>query len=160
MVSKWLTLAKKLQQSSSRPHRRLTGKAGRVYSSEPSGVGAPAKMRCEIAGADGTSRISGDGDMSRRCELTGKGVLTGNNISHSHIRTRRRFLPNLVNVHLMSEVMGQRYRFRISAQALKTVEHRGGLDAFLLKAKDSELSPKALKLKKQIKARLAQQAEA
>ena len=98
--------------------------------------------------------------MSRRCELTGKGVLTGNNISHSHIRTRRRFLPNLVNVHLMSEVMGQRYRFRISAQALKTVEHRGGLDAFLLKAKNSELSPKALKLKKQIRARLAQQAEA
>ena len=98
--------------------------------------------------------------MSRRCELTGKGVLTGNNVSHSNIKTRRRFLPNLVNVHLMSEVMGQRYRFRISAQALKSVEHRGGLDAFLLKARDAELSPKALKLKKQIRARLRQQADA
>ena len=98
--------------------------------------------------------------MSRRCELTGKGVMTGNNVSHAHNKTRRRFLPNLVNVHLMSEVMGQRYRFRISAQALKSVEHRGGLDAFLLKARDAELSPKALKLKKQIRQRLAQQAEA
>lgn len=98
--------------------------------------------------------------MSRRCELTGKGVLTGNNVSHSHVRTRRRFLPNLVRVHLHSEVMGQRYRFRISARALKTVEHRGGLDAFLLKARDTELSPRALKLKKQILARLAEQADA
>lgn len=98
--------------------------------------------------------------MSRRCELTGKGVMTGNNVSHAHNKTRRRFLPNLVNVHLISEVMNQRYRFRISAQALKSVEHRGGLDAFLLKARNEDLSPKALKLKKQIKARLAQQAEA
>jgi len=95
--------------------------------------------------------------MSRRCELTGKGVLTGNNVSHAHNKTRRRFLPNLVNVHLMSEVMGQRYRFRISAQALKSVEHRGGLDAFLLKARDEELSARALKLKKQIRQRLAEQ---
>ncbi len=97
--------------------------------------------------------------MSRRCEFTGKGVMTGNNVSHAHNKTRRRFLPNLVNVHLLSEVMGQRYRFRISAQALKSVEHRGGLDAFLLKARDADLSPKALKLKKQIRARLAQQVE-
>ena len=96
--------------------------------------------------------------MSRRCELTGKGVMTGNNVSHAHNKTRRRFLPNLVNVHLMSEVMGQSYRFRISAQALKTVEHRGGLDAFLMKARDAELSPRAKKLKKQIRARMAQNA--
>ena len=96
--------------------------------------------------------------MARRCELTGKGVMTGNNVSHAHNKTRRRFLPNLVNVTLQSEAMGQSYRFRISAQALKSVDHRGGLDAFLLKAKDAELSPRARKLKKQIGKRLAAQA--
>ncbi|WP_038034914.1 50S ribosomal protein L28 [Thermopetrobacter sp. TC1] len=95
--------------------------------------------------------------MARRCELTGKGVMTGNNVSHAHNKTRRRFLPNLVNVTLMSEVMGTSYRFRISAQALKTVEHRGGLDAFLLKAKDSELSDRARRIKKLIRQRLAEQ---
>ncbi len=94
--------------------------------------------------------------MARRCELTGKGVMTGNNVSHAHNKTRRRFLPNLVNVHLLSETMGRSYRLRISARALKTVEHRGGLDAFLLKARDHELSDKARKLKKQIRARLAE----
>ncbi len=98
--------------------------------------------------------------MARRCELTGKGVMTGNNVSHAHNKTRRRFLPNLVNVHLMSDVMGASYRFRICTQALKSVEHRGGLDAFLLKARDSELSEKARKLKKQIRRRLAEKAEA
>ncbi len=98
--------------------------------------------------------------MARRCELTGKGVMTGNNVSHAHNKTRRRFLPNLVNVHLMSDVMGASYRFRISTQALKSVEHRGGLDAFLLKAHDTELSEKARKLKKQIRRRLAEKAEA
>ncbi len=98
--------------------------------------------------------------MARRCELTGKGVMTGNNVSHAHNKTRRRFLPNLVNVHLMSDVMGASYRFRISTQALKSVEHRGGLDAFLLKARDTELSEKARKLKKQIRKRLAEKADA
>ncbi len=98
--------------------------------------------------------------MARRCELTGKGVMTGNNVSHAHNKTRRRFLPNLVNVHLMSDIMGESYRFRISTSALKSVEHRGGLDAFLLKARDSQLSDKALKLKKHIKKRIAAQAEA
>ncbi len=96
--------------------------------------------------------------MARRCELTGKGVMTGNNVSHAHNKTRRRFLPNLVNVHLMSEAMNASYRFRICTQALKSVEHRGGLDAFLLKARDSELSDKARKLKKQIRKRLSENA--
>ena len=86
--------------------------------------------------------------MSRRCELTGKGVLTGNNVSHAHNKSRRRYLPNLCNVSLMSEAIGQSYRFRVSANALRTVEHRGGLDAFLLKAKDSELSLKARRVKR------------
>ncbi len=94
--------------------------------------------------------------MARRCELTGKGVQTGNNVSHANNKTRRRFLPNLNDVSLMSETLGQTHRFKISAHALRTVDHRGGLDAFLAKAKDAELSPAALKLKRDIaKARAA-----
>lgn len=88
--------------------------------------------------------------MSRRCELTGKAVMSGNNVSHANNKTRRRFLPNLCDVTLMSEALNQRVKLRISAQALRTVEHRGGLDAFLAKAKDSELSQKARLIKKQV----------
>jgi len=88
--------------------------------------------------------------MSRRCELTGKGVMTGNNVSHANNKTRRRFLPNLNDVSLTSEALGQTLRFKISAAALRTVDHRGGLDAFLAKADDADLSPKALKLKRDI----------
>ncbi len=88
--------------------------------------------------------------MARRCELTGKAVLTGNNVSHAHNRTRRRFLPNLCNVSLMSEALGRPVRLRISANALRTVEHRGGLDGFLAKARAAELSLKARRLKREI----------
>lgn len=88
--------------------------------------------------------------MSRRCELTGKGALVGHTVSHSNIKTKRRFLPNLVNVTLTSDALGRGVRLRISANALKSVDHRGGLDAFLLKARDTELSPRALLLKKQV----------
>jgi large subunit ribosomal protein L28 len=88
--------------------------------------------------------------MSRRCELTGKGVLVGHKVSHSNIKTKRRFLPNLCNVTLRSDVLDRAVRMRISTNALKSVDHRGGLDAFLLKARDSELSPKALDLKRKI----------
>ena len=88
--------------------------------------------------------------MSRRCDLTGKGAQVGHKVSHSNIKTKRRFLPNLVNVTLMSDSLGRSVRLRISANALKTVDHRGGLDAFLKKAKTEELSPKALKLKQEI----------
>ena len=88
--------------------------------------------------------------MSRRCELTGKAVMSGNNVSHANNKTRRRFLPNLCDVTLMSEALNQRVKLRISAQALRTVEHRGGLDASLAKAKDSELSQKARLIKKQV----------
>lgn len=98
--------------------------------------------------------------MSRRCELTGKTVLSGNNVSHANNKTRRRFLPNLVNVTLMSEAMNQRVRMRISANALRSVEHRGGLDAFLAKASDSNLSPRARLLKKQIEKKQAEAATA
>ena len=88
--------------------------------------------------------------MSRRCELTGKGPMTGNNVSHAKNRTRRRFLPNLNDVTLASDVLGQAFKFKISAAALRTVDHRGGLDAFMAKAKDAELSEKALKVKRDI----------
>ena len=88
--------------------------------------------------------------MSRRCELTGKGPMSGNNVSHANNKTRRRFLPNLNDVSLQSEALGRTFKFRISAAALRTVDHRGGLDAFLAKAKDTELSPAALKVKKEI----------
>ena len=88
--------------------------------------------------------------MSRRCELTGKGPLTGHKVSHSNRKTKRRFLPNLCNVTLISDALGRSVRLRVSANALKTVDHRGGLDAFLAKAKDGDLSPKALELKRQI----------
>jgi large subunit ribosomal protein L28 len=88
--------------------------------------------------------------MSRRCELTGKGVLTGNRVSHSNIKTRRRYLPNLNAVTLQSEALGRSFRFRVAASTLRTVDHRGGLDAFLAKARDMELSPKALKVKREL----------
>ena len=93
--------------------------------------------------------------MSRRCELTGKGVLTGNRVSHSNIKTRRRFLPNLNQVTLQSEALGRSFRFRIAAAALRTVDHRGGLDAFLLKANADDMSPRAKKVKKDVEAALA-----
>ena len=88
--------------------------------------------------------------MSRVCELTGKGPMSGNNISHANNKTRRRFLPNLNEVTLISDVLGQSFKLRISAAGLRTVDHRGGLDAFLMKAADGELSDTALKIKKAI----------
>ena len=93
--------------------------------------------------------------MSRRCDLTGKTALTGHKVSHSNRKSKRRFLPNLCNVTLMSETLGRSFRLRISANALKTVDHRGGLDAFLTKARDTELPPKALDLKRQIEKKRA-----
>ena len=93
--------------------------------------------------------------MSRRCELTGKGVLTGNNVSHSQVKTRRRFLPNLHTASLHSDALGRSVRLRVSSRALRSVDHRGGLDGYLLKARDSELSSRALQTKKDILAALA-----
>jgi large subunit ribosomal protein L28 len=88
--------------------------------------------------------------MSRRCELTGKGVLTGNRVSHSNIKTRRRYLPNLQRVTLQSETLNRSFKFRVAASTIRTVDHRGGLDAFLLKARDADLSANALKVKKDV----------
>ncbi|WP_395666784.1 50S ribosomal protein L28 [Methylocella sp.] len=94
--------------------------------------------------------------MSRRCELTGKAVQTGNLVSHSNRKTRTRFLPNLCNVTLLSDTLQRKLRFRVAAASLRTVEHRGGIDAFLVKANDEELSIGARALKRAI---LKKQAE-
>jgi len=98
--------------------------------------------------------------MARVCELSGKAVMSGNNVSHANNKTRRRFLPNLVSVTLISEALSQNVRLRISANALRSVEHRGGLDAFLAKADTDELSPRARLLKKQIAKKVLEQAAA
>jgi len=88
--------------------------------------------------------------MARRCELTGKGVLVGNNVSHANNKTKRRFLPNLVDVSLISDTLGRRVKMRIAASTLRTVEHRGGLDKFLLAADDAALSERMVRLKRDI----------
>ena len=88
--------------------------------------------------------------MSRRCELTGKAPQTGHKVSHSNRKTKRRFLPNLCNVTMQSDTLGRGVALRVSANAIKSVDHRGGLDAFLAKAKDDELSARALDIKRQI----------
>jgi large subunit ribosomal protein L28 len=93
--------------------------------------------------------------MSRRCELTGKGVQTGHLVSHSNRKTKTRFLPNLLNVTLASDALARAVRLRISAAALRSVEHRGGLDAFLTKAGSEDLSQNARALKREIEKKLA-----
>lgn len=94
--------------------------------------------------------------MSRRCDFTGKGVQTGNNVSHAKNRTRRRWLPNIQETALQSEALGKNVRVKLSTSAIRTIEHNGGMDAFLLKTADRKLGPSALKLKKQIKSAIAE----
>ncbi|MEH6476688.1 MAG: 50S ribosomal protein L28 [Sneathiella sp.] len=89
--------------------------------------------------------------MARRCELTGKGVQAGNNVSHAHNKTRRRFLPNVQEVRLMSDSLGRSFSLKVTAAALRSVEHNGGLDKFLLKAKDEKLSLQARRMKRDIR---------
>ena len=93
--------------------------------------------------------------MSRRCELTGKAVQSGNVVSHSNHKTRTRFLPNLCNVTLISESLDRSVRVRVAAASLRSVEHRGGLDAFLAKAHEHELSQAMRILKREIAKKLA-----
>ena len=93
--------------------------------------------------------------MSRRCDLTAKAAQVGHKVSHSNIKTKRRFLPNLLNVTLISDTLGRSVKMRVSANALRSVDHRGGLDSFLMKAKDAELSPKARELKRAIRKKQA-----
>jgi large subunit ribosomal protein L28 len=101
-----------------------------------------------------TSKSAG-GFMSGKCDLTGKGPLSGHKVSHSNHKTKRRFLPNLVNVTMVSDGLNRSVRLRVSTNALKTVDHRGGLDAFLAKARDEELSSKALGLKRELRKKRA-----
>src|SRR3954466_15565058 len=103
-----------------------------------------------IFGVSGRRFNSKGNAMSRRCDLTGKGVLVGHKVSHSNIKTKRRFLPNLLNVTMISDTLGRSVRLKVSANALKTVDHRGGLDAYLLGAKNDVLAPKMRDLKKAI----------
>ena len=88
--------------------------------------------------------------MSRICELTGKGRQVGHNVSHANNKTKRVFLPNLQNVTLMSEKLDRSFKFRVSTNGLRSVEHVGGLDNWLLKASDTKLSPRALKVKREL----------
>ncbi|MFC7396188.1 50S ribosomal protein L28 [Chelatococcus sp. GCM10030263] len=96
--------------------------------------------------------------MARRCELTGKAVLSGHLVSHSNRKTKRKFLPNLVNVTLQSDVLKRSVRLRIAASALRSVEHRGGLDGFLAKAPEAELSQNVRVLKREIAKKTAEAA--
>lgn len=89
--------------------------------------------------------------MSRRCSMTGKGVMAGNNVSHAHNKTRRRFLPNLQVTSLLSDALGEVVRLRLSTRAIRTIEHKGGLDRFLIETSDTKLPEEALALKRKVK---------
>ncbi|MBE88489.1 MAG: 50S ribosomal protein L28 [Rhodospirillaceae bacterium] len=88
--------------------------------------------------------------MSRRCMITGKGVLTGNNVSHAHNKTRRRYLPNLQNTSILSDALGQMVRLRVTPSAIRTIDHKGGLDAYLLGTPNRKLTLEAKRLKRRI----------
>jgi large subunit ribosomal protein L28 len=113
---------------------------------------APAP-RAWVADTGGT--VFKDSDMTRRCDLTAKSAQVGHKVSHSNIKTKRRFLPNLQNVTMISDVLGRSVRLRVSTNAVKSVDHCGGLDAFLLKADAADLSPRARELKRQIEKKQA-----
>ena len=95
--------------------------------------------------------------MARRCAITGKGVLTGNNVSHANNKTRRRFLPNLQETSVLSDALGQMVRLKVSTRGLKTIEHNGGLDAFLLTTNNSALPEEARRIKKRVQKALEKQ---
>ena len=96
--------------------------------------------------------------MARRCGMTGKGVQTGNNVSHANNKTRRRFLPNLQETRLLSDALDQMVRVRLSTRALRTIEHNGGLDAYLLSTSDTKLPEDAMVLKRRIRRALEKKA--
>ncbi|MEQ8332159.1 50S ribosomal protein L28 [Nisaea sp.] len=97
--------------------------------------------------------------MARRCEITGKGVQTGNNVSHANNRSRRRFLPNLQQTSLMSDALGKMVRLRLTTHAIRSIEHNGGLDAYMQKAKNSQLGLEARALKRRIEKAAAAKAD-
>ena len=93
--------------------------------------------------------------MARRCMITGKGVLSGNNVSHAHNKTRRRFLPNVQTTSLLSDTLGEMVRLRLTVSALRTIDFKGGLDEFLLGTPNRKLPAEALKIKRRIQRRAA-----
>src|SRR3954465_14040503 len=93
--------------------------------------------------------------MARRCSLTGKGVLTGNNVSHANNKTRRRFLPNVQETSVYSEALGRKVRVRVSMSGLRTIEHNGGIDAWLLSVAPSKLDPKLRLVRAQVEKAVA-----
>jgi large subunit ribosomal protein L28 len=95
--------------------------------------------------------------MARRCQITGKGVMSGNNVSHAHNKTRRRFLPNVQNTSVMSDALGGPVRLKVSAAGLRTLEFKGGLDAFLLGTSNTKLTPEARRLKRRVQKAIAGQ---
>jgi large subunit ribosomal protein L28 len=97
--------------------------------------------------------------MARRCMITGKGVLVGNNVSHANNKTKRRFLPNLQRTSLLSEALGGAVRLRVSANGIRTVEHNGGIDAFLLGTPDRKLTIEARRLKRRVEAAAARKSQ-
>src|SRR5205823_2104207 len=121
-----------------------------VWSTARLPVGSPAQAQKNRWSSRWEFRRHGVSAMSRRCDLTGKTAQTGHKVSHSNRKTKRRFLPNLCSVTVASDALGRSVRLRVSANALKSIDHRGGLDAFLAKAKDEQLAPRALELKRQI----------
>ncbi|MGY8990617.1 MAG: 50S ribosomal protein L28 [Rhodospirillales bacterium] len=96
--------------------------------------------------------------MSRRCDLSGTGVMSGNNVSHAHNKTRRRFLPNLQEISLYSDALNKSVRLRLMTSTVRTVEKKGGIDAYLMAAKQTDLSPEIRRLKKRIKSAIARKA--
>jgi large subunit ribosomal protein L28 len=122
-------------------------------------LGGPALKNAASSGfgPDRICVIEGIATMARRCEITGKGVLSGNNVSHANNRTRRRFLPNLQETSVLSDALGQMVRLKVSTNGLKTIEHNGGIDAFLLSVTPAKLTPEARRLRKRIEKAMAKQ---
>lgn len=96
--------------------------------------------------------------MARRCSITGKGVQVGNNVSHANNKTKRRFMPNLQETSLLSDALGAAVRLRLSVHALRTIEHNGGIDAFLTTTPDRKLAAEAVRLKRRVEAAIARKA--
>src|ERR1700751_949398 len=151
ILKRWKCLPDRLFVTRTGPCQNLDGRARGPYTSAAPGrtrrILTPAAARRRATAFAGMEE---DFDMSRRCELTAKGPQGGHKVSHSNIKTKRRFLPNLCNVTFISDALGRNVRLRVSTNAIKSVDHNGGLDAFLIKAKADVLSPRALDLKRQI----------
>lgn len=94
--------------------------------------------------------------MARRCAVTGKGVLVGNNVSHANNKTKRRFLPNLQKATLLSDALGESISMRLTTKGLRTIEHKGGLDAFLMDTSNADLDKKTLRFKKRVEVAVGQ----